>query len=119
MLSEAETSYYKHVLLGKTKKFFKDLFAKGPEELNIKISDDIIIMQFAGILRKAESDMVAEKVDKSGIVLAYRNALFESNKDCFFQEVETVLKRKIVSSVFDIDVSQNTALCLIILNKPV
>lgn len=119
MLPEADTSYFKHIILGKTKKFFKDLYAKGPDDLSIKIIDDIIVLQFAGILRKAELELIRKQADSTNLISDYRKALFQSKKDILIQEIEEIISRQIINFVFEINIFNNSVLCFIILNKPI
>ncbi len=119
MLPEADIVYFKHVILGKTKKFFKDLYAKGPDNLSIKITDDIIVLQFAGILRMAELELVNGQAESAELVLSYRRVLFQSQKDIFIQEIEEIINRKVIDLVFETNIFNNSAWCFIILNRPV
>ncbi|MFZ5640389.1 MAG: Na-translocating system protein MpsC family protein [Bacillota bacterium] len=113
-----DTSYFKHIMLSKTKKFFKDLFAKGPDDLSIRITDDIIILKFAGILRKVEQELVGGQADKTDLVSNYRKELFLSQKDIFINEIEELLGRQVTNFVLDLNICDNSAVGLIILDRP-
>lgn len=117
-MSEMDTSYFKHIMLSKIKKFFKDLYAKGPDDLSIKIADEIIILKFAGILRKVEQEMIRGQADKAELISTYRKELFLSQKDIFINEIEELLGQQVADFVLDLNICDNSALGLIILNRP-
>ncbi|ADG82446.1 hypothetical protein Tfer_0621 [Thermincola ferriacetica] len=115
-MSSDVIKYYGHTLLANTKKFFKELFAKGPDQLNIKIYEDIIVMQFSGILRKVELELW--EWQHTDTITAYRTSLFELKKKGFIAMVEETVGREIVHLTFHLDIPDNSAVCLVILNKP-
>ena len=118
MVSDMDTNYFKHIMLSKTKKFFKDLYAKGPDDLSIKITDNIIIFKFAGILRKVEQEMIGEQAEKTDLVSNYRKEIFLAQKDIFINEIEELLARQVINFVLDLNIRDNSALGLIILDRP-
>jgi uncharacterized protein YbcI len=119
VLSEMDTNYFKHIMLSKTKKFFKDLYAKGPDDFSINITDDIIILKFAGILRKVEQELIEGQAAKADLVSNYRKELFLAQKDVFINEIEELLGRQVINFVLDLNICDNSALGLIILDKPI
>lgn len=116
--SDNDLSYFKHILAGQIKKHFKEIFAKGPNHLNIKIVDEYIIIHFSGILRNTELELIGQFPDKAGIVSYYRACLFELRKSAFLQDMEAVLERNIVSCTFCNNILENSAVCLFILDMP-
>lgn len=111
-------TYSKHVLLGKTKRFFRETFGKGPENISIKIADELIVMRITGYLRGVELEVADKFPENIGFILHYRRGLFGFKKQSFISEIEGVLDRKISSIAFEPDISRNTALLLLVLDRP-
>lgn len=118
-VSSEEVLYFKHILLSEKKRIFKEIFGKGPDSVTIKIIDDVIVMQLFGFLRKIELELITKQVEKAEIIQAYRKALFEYAKDGIVQKIQSILDRQVTCYIYEMDIKNNSAVCLIMLSKPI
>lgn|GEM_PF-6134121 len=118
MAPEQDNSYIRHVLLSELKKISKEVFGKGPERINIRMIDEIIVLEFYGFLRRIELEMLQSNPHLVETVLQYREALFDFAKGEVAHRIELIIGRKIIKHVYSVDVSNNSTICLVILDRP-
>jgi uncharacterized protein YbcI len=113
----AEMAYLKHVLLAEVKKTIKDLYGKGAEKIEMKISDYFIFIEWSGYLRMSELNLIRKQSDQAKLISNYRKAISEGSRDIIIQRFENVLKRKVTNFIFECDIPNNTAVFLFLLEE--
>ena len=118
MSNRPDCTYARHILLSETKKIYKELFGKGPENVRLRISGDVVVIELSCFLRAAEIQLIRQQPQKARLVKAYRQAILESMKEEVLQRVESVLGCKVIRYLYEIDVLANSAITMFILDKP-
>ncbi len=113
-----DCTYARHILLSETKKIYKELFGKGPENVRLRIAGDVVVIELSRFLRTAEVRMIEQQPQKARLIKAYRQAILESMKEEVLQRVEAVLGCKVIRYLYEIDVPKNSAITVFILDKP-
>ncbi|MDT3698465.1 MAG: Na-translocating system protein MpsC family protein [Thermincola sp.] len=116
-MEPAEMAYLKHVLLAEVKKTIKDLYGKGAEKIEMKISDYFIFIEWSGYLRMSELNLIRKQSDQAKLISNYRKAISEGSRDIIIQRFENVLKRKVTNFIFECDIPNNTAVFLFLLEE--
>lgn len=116
-MEPVEMAYLKHVLLAEVKKIIKDLYGKGAEKIEMKISDYFIFIEWSGYLRMSELNLIRKQSEQAKLISNYRKAISEGSRDIIIQRFENVLKRKVTNFINECDIPNNTAVFLFLLEE--
>jgi len=93
-------------------KFEREYMGRGPEDIKVYISDDLIIFRLKGILTVAET-LLAKTMEGQLLIKQTRDKLINSLKKLIYDGIEKIVGIKVKSLYTDISIDANERIIIL------